>query len=155
MKLRVMLADDHAGFREALRMWLELAPDIEVVAEAADGYSVLQVIGQAKPDVVCMDLNMPGLDGIDTTRQLQSLQPGVKVIGLSAAVELSRVAEIFSAGALGYCVKGCASVELLAAIRMVSRGQNYLSPELGLKDALELAQYAARVAPGPASAPDS
>lgn len=154
MKLRVMLADDHAGFREALRMWLELAPDIEVVAEAADGYSVLQDIGQARPDVVCMDLNMPGLDGVDTTRQLLRMQPGVKVIGLSAAVDLSRVAEMFSAGALGYCVKGCAGVELLAAIRMVSRGQNYLSPELGLKDAVELAQHAPRAASGSANASD-
>lgn len=148
MKLRVMLADDHAAFREALRMWLELAPDIEVVAEANDGHSVLQGVGQAMPDVVCMDLNMPGLNGIETTRQLLSIQPDVKVIGLSAHVDLFRVAEMFSAGALGYVVKGSAGVELLAAIRRVSRNQSYLSPELGLKDAAELARYAMLAVPG-------
>lgn len=148
MKLRVMLADDHVGFREALRMYLELAPDIDVVAEANDGRSVLQGVGQASPDVVCMDLNMPGLDGIETTRQLLIIQPNAKVIGLSASVDLVRVAEMFSAGALGYVLKGSAGAELLAAIRTVSRKQTYLSAELGLKDVTELARYAPRAAPG-------
>ena len=142
MKVRVMLADDHVGFREALRMYLELAPDIEVVAEASDGRNVLQSVDQARPDVVCMDLNMPGLDGIDTTRQLLIIQPHAKVIGLSASVDLVRVAEMFNAGALGYVLKGSAGEELLAAIRSVSHNQRYLSPELGLKDVAELARYA-------------
>lgn len=144
MMLRVMLADDHAVFREALRMYLELAPDMEVVAEASDGRNVLQSVDQARPDVVCMDLNMPGLDGIETTRQLLIIQPNAKVIGLSASVDLVRVAEMFSAGALGYVLKGSAGEELLAAIRSVSNNQSYLSPELGLKDVAELARYAMR-----------
>lgn len=148
MKLRVMLADDHAVFREALRMYLELAPDMEVVAEASDGHSVLRSVSQARPDVVCMDLNMPGLNGIETTHQLLRIQPNVRVIGLSASVDLVRVAEMFSAGALGYVLKGSAGAELLAAIRTVSRKQTYLSAELGLKDAAELARYAPRAAPG-------
>lgn len=148
MKLRVMLVDDHVGFREALRMYLELAPDMEVVAEASDGHSVLQGVSQARPDVVCMDLNMPGLDGIETTRQLLIIQPNVKVIGLSASIDLVRVAEMFSAGALGYVLKGSAGAELLAAIRTVSRKQTYLSAELGLKDVAELVRYAPRATPG-------
>ncbi len=148
MKVRVMLADDHAVFREALRMYLDLAPDIEVVAEATDGRNVLQSVDRARPDVVCMDLNMPGLSGIETTRQLLIIQPNAKVIGLSASVDLVRVAEMFSAGALGYVLKGSAGEELLAAIRSVSNNQSYLSPELGLKDVAELARHAMR-APTP------
>lgn len=141
MKLRVMLADDHAAFCDALCMWLEMAPDIEVVAVAHDGRSLLQGIGLARPDVVCMDLNMPGLDGVQTTRQLLQIQPDAKVIGLSASFDLVRVAQMFSAGALGYVLKGSASVELLTAIRQVNLKQNYFDPGLGVKDVADLAQY--------------
>lgn len=139
--LRVMLADDHAVFRAALRMFLELAADIEVVAEADSGHSVLAGAGAARPDVVCMDLNMPGLDGIETTRQLLSSHPAVKVIGLSASVDLGRVAKLFSAGAIGYLLKGNSGVELLVAIRSVSLNLNFFDPALGIKDAADLAPY--------------
>lgn len=139
MTLRVMLADDHTLFREALRMVLELEPDIEVVAEAENGHRVLECIDQARPDVVCMDLNMPGLNGVETTRRVLSLHPQVKVIGLSAHVDRDRVAEMFRAGALGYVVKGSAGVELLAAIREVSLSRNYFSAELGIRGVADLA----------------
>ncbi|MDO8250204.1 MAG: response regulator transcription factor [Rhodoferax sp.] len=139
MKLRVMLADDHTLFREALRMVLELEPDIEVVAEAENGHRVFECIDQARPDVVCMDLNMPGLDGVETTRRVLSSHPQVKVIALSAHVDRHRVAEMFRAGALGYVVKGSAGVELLAAIRAVRLSRNYFSPELGIKGVADLA----------------
>src|SRR5665647_2651645 len=125
MKLRVMLADDHAAFRDALCLWLEMAPDIEVVAVAHDGHSLLQGVGLARPDVVCMDMNMPGLDGVETTRQLLQIQPDARVIGLSASFDLVRVAQMFDAGAFGYALKGSVGAELLAAIRRVSLKQNY------------------------------
>ena len=141
MKVRVMLADDHALFREALRMVLELAEDIEVVAEAENGHHVLEYVAKARPDVVCMDLNMPGLNGVEATRQLLSTYPNVKVIGLSAHVDLPRVAEICQAGAQGYVVKGSAGGELLAAIRQVHLNQTYFSAELQIKDVAELAPY--------------
>lgn len=141
MKVRVMLADDHALFREALRMVLELATDIEVVAEAESGHDVLEYVAQARPDVVCMDLNMPGLNGVEATRQLLRDHPGIKVIGLSAHGDLPRVAEICRAGALGYVIKGSAGIELLAAIRLVNQNQNYFSPELRIKNIGELAPY--------------
>ncbi|MFZ4537147.1 response regulator [Propionivibrio sp.] len=145
MKLRVLLADDHMLFRTALRMVLELAPDIEVVGEAADGLSVLKAVGECNPDVVCMDLSMPNLDGIEATRQLLAIYPQVKVIGLSAHVEPQRVAQMINAGALGYVLKMDVGSELLPAIRSVSRNQTYLSTELGLQGVTDLAKYAMQV----------
>lgn len=145
MKFRVLLADDHAMFRKALRMALEMASDVEVVGEAANGADVLRLFGESLPDVVCMDLNMPGLNGVETTRQLLALYPEVKVIGLSCHVEPHRVAEMFNAGALGYVVKMSAGTDLLPAIRQVTQNQPYLSAELGIRD---LADLAALAAPG-------
>lgn len=141
MKLRILLADDHALFREALRMVLELEPDIEVVGEAQGGLQVLQAIALAQPDVVCMDVNMPGLNGVETTRELRRLHPEARVVGLSAHVDLARVAEMLDAGALGYVIKGSAGSELMAAIRAASRNETYLSPDLGLADVTDLAAY--------------
>ncbi len=130
MKFRVLLADDHAMFRNALRMALEMAPDVEIVAEAADGRSVLKLFGESRPDVVCMDVNMPGLNGVDATRQLLALHPDVRIVGLSCDAEPRLVAEMIAAGALGYVVKMNAGRDLLPAIRRVSQNQTYLSPEL-------------------------
>lgn len=130
MKLRVLLADDHAMVRKALRMLLETAPDIEVVAEAADGRAVLDVASVFSPDVVCMDINMPGLNGIEATRQLVTAYAKVKVIGLSVHTDVAMVADMIDAGASGYLVKSNAAKELLQAIRQVSREQTYFSPEV-------------------------
>ncbi len=141
MTVRVLLADDHALFRGALRMVLELAPDMEVVGEAENGHQVLACIGAARPDVVCMDLNMPGLDGVQTTQALRLQYPAVRVIGLSAHMDLARVAQLLDAGALGYVVKGSAAAQLLDAIRCASRNESYLSPDLGPHGADTLAAY--------------
>lgn len=142
MKFRVLLADDHAMFRNALRMALEMAPDVEIVAEAADGYAVLNLLGESRPDIVCMDVNMPSLNGVETTRELLALQPDVKVIALSCDVDPRRVAEMIGAGALGYVVKMSAGTDLLPAIRRVSQNQTYLSAELGIRSVADLASYA-------------
>lgn len=142
MKFRVLLADDHAMFRQALRMALETASDVEVVGEAANGADVLRLFGESRPDVVCMDISMPGLNGVEATRQLLALYPEVKVIGLSCYTEPYRVAEMFDAGALGYVVKMSAGADLLPAIRRVSQNQPYLSAELGIQDIADLAAHA-------------
>jgi len=142
MTLRLMLADDHATFREALCLFLELQPDIRVVAEVADGHGVLREFAQSQPDVVCMDVNMQGFSGIEATRELLRQHADARVIGLSAHVELRRVAEMFSAGARGYVIKGSPGADLLAAIRAVGRGEVYLSPELGIASVADLARYA-------------
>ena len=146
MTLRVMLADDHALFRGALSAFLKLHADIEVVAEVGNGLDVLRQFDASRPQVVCMDIGMDGLDGIEATRQLLVMAPDVKVIGLSAQVDLFKVAALFEAGALGYVVKGSAAADLIRAIRMVSQSQNYFDPALEITALAELAPYSARPA---------
>lgn len=141
MKLRVLLADDHPMFRKALRLVLEMASDIEIVGEVADGLGVIAGVGENPPDVVCMDVSMPGLDGVEATRQLLATHPGIKVIALSCYVEPQRVADMLNAGALGYVVKMCAGADLLPAIRRASRGEIYLSAELNIPDLASLPGY--------------
>lgn len=152
MTLRLMLADDHTIFREALSLFLESQDDMQVVTEVADGHDVLQGFARSRPDVVCMDINMRGLSGIEATRRLLREHAGARVIGLSAHVDLSRVADMLQAGALGYVAKGCVGSELLQAIRVVGRGQIYLSPELGVKSVEDLANY---TTPSALSAPST
>lgn len=142
MTLRLMLADDHTVFREALCLFLELQADIRVVAEVADGHGVLREFAQSQPDVVCMDVNMQGFSGIEATRELLRQHAHARVIGLSAHVDLRRVADMFGAGARGYVIKGSPGAELLAAVRAVGHGEVYLSPELGIASVTELARHA-------------
>jgi len=129
-RLRVLLADDHRIFQEALRVLLEADPDIEVVAQVSDGGEVLRVASQCRPDVVCMDIGMPHLNGIEATRRLIAAHRDVKVIGLSAHVDRSFVMEMLDAGAAGYVAKSSAGEELLHAIRVVGRNQSYLCSQV-------------------------
>lgn len=117
MKIRVLIADDHKRFREALRRMLEGAGDIEVVAEVAAGDQVVAGAAHSRPDVVCMDYRMPGMDGIEATRQLVRAFPGVLVIGLSANAEQHFAFEMRKAGAVDYVAKNDAALELVGAIR--------------------------------------
>jgi DNA-binding NarL/FixJ family response regulator len=130
VKVRVLLADDHLPFRKALRLLLEDTPDIEIVAEAVDGPGVIECARQTPLDVVCMDINMPHLDGIEATRQLLFIQPGVKIIGLSAHIDPARVSAMIDAGASAYVVKLRAGKELVQAIHQVCRNETWFSPEL-------------------------
>lgn len=129
-KTRVLLADDHKMFREALRDMLERDPGIEVVAEAGDGIAALDLIRETSPDVAVMDIGMPGLDGIEATRRLAAAHPLVKVVALSAYADPRFVREMLGAGAGGYVVKAAASEELVRAIHAVAGGHTYLSPEV-------------------------
>ncbi len=130
MKVRIMLADDHQIFREALRAMLEREPDLEVVAETGEGLEVVKLARERKPDVVCMDVGMPGMNGIEATRQLLAVLPGVKVIGLSAYQDQRYVVEMMNAGAAGYVTKAEAGSELLRAIAAVRRDRVYLCPDV-------------------------
>ena len=130
MKLRVMIADDHTIFRGALRMVLEADAETDVVAEAADGEEAVQLAATTQPDVVCMDINMPRMNGIEATRQLLAAQPGVKVIGLSAYTDLHFVQEMVDAGAVGFVTKGEAGDSLMFAIPRVMAGETYFCTEV-------------------------
>lgn len=127
--MRILLADDHQLFREALRSLLGKSQDIEVVAETGNGLEVIGLVRDATPDIVCMDISMPGLNGIETTRQIVHTWPHVKVIALSAFSDQRYVMDMMAAGASAYVTKAEAADELLRAIEAVSQNHNYLCPD--------------------------
>ena len=123
--MNICIVEDNRMLLDNLRLLLQGEADMEVVAQAVDGHNVLTQLDAACPDVICMDINMAKLNGIETTRQVLRLQPQVKVIGLSAHVDASLVTIMVQAGAVGYVVKSNACAELLPAIRAVVQGQTY------------------------------
>ena len=130
MATRIFLADDHIMFREALCNLLRTHDRMEVVGQTGDGLQVAPLCSALLPDIVCMDINMPGLDGIASTRQLRELCPQTKVIALSAYTDQRYVLDMLGAGASAYVTKVEASDELLHAIRVVKEGGTYLCPDV-------------------------
>lgn len=128
MSVRILLADDHKIVREGIRALLEKEPDMEVVAEVEDGQRAIKLVQELLPDVVIMDIAMPGLNGIEATRQIVTKYPGVKVLILSIHTDRLLVTESMRAGASGYMLKDCAFEELTSAIHAVVSNQTYLSP---------------------------
>lgn len=129
MNIRVLLADDHRMLLEALRSLLEREQDIAVVGEAHDGLAVFPLVRQEAPDVVVMDIGMPGLNGVEATRRLKVEHPEVKVVALSTYSDSQFVMEMLNAGARGYVTKDAVGAELLRALRAIVQGQVYLCPE--------------------------
>ncbi len=127
MKIRVMLADDHRLFRDGLRTLLEQQADVEVVGVAVDGQSALGQVSICRPNVVLMDVSMPGLNGLEATRHLRTEHPEVAVLMLSMHADHRFVVEALRAGALGYVLKDCEIAELREAIRAVFKRQIFLS----------------------------
>jgi len=130
MKLRVLIADDHVLFREGLRALLVKDPDIEVVAEAGDGYTAVRLAEELLPDVIMMDLTMPEMNGIEATRQIVGNNWNVRVLMLSMESERSFVVAALKAGANGYLLKDSAFAEVTTAIRAIAAGEPYLSPKV-------------------------
>lgn len=128
MTIRVLLADDHTMVRQALRGLLEKDEDISVVAEAKDGAEAVALAQEFAPDIVVMDVGMPNLNGIEATQRLLAMQPGIKVVALSAYHDKRFVLGVLEAGATGYVIKAEAGDELLRAIHSVMGGQTYLCP---------------------------
>lgn len=128
-KTRVMLVDDHALFREGLRMVLETQGDFEVVGEAGSAAEAIQEARKARPDVVLMDITMEG-NGLDATRQMAVAVPQTRVLILTMHESADYLFRALEAGAMGYVVKGTASTELVAALRSVVRGEVYLHPSV-------------------------
>jgi DNA-binding NarL/FixJ family response regulator len=130
MSIRVLLVDDHTMMREGLAALLAGDPDIEVVGQASDGRTALDLVRTLSPDVVVMDVGMAEMNGIETTRCIRAEDDHVKVIALSTHTDKRYVHHMLAAGACGYVVKIAAYDELLRAVRAASLGQTYLSPEI-------------------------
>lgn len=126
-KLRIIIADDHKIFREGLQKILESEPDIDVIAEAGTGVEALRLAEELCPNLMLVDILMPEMNGIEAIRQITEKRPEMLVIVLSMYGEKQLVIEALCAGAKGYLVKECASVELLTAIRNINSGGVYLS----------------------------
>ena len=128
--ITVLLAEDHTIVRKGLCAILSDESDIEVVAEAVDGREAVRLTEQLQPDVVVMDFSMPGLNGLEATRQIKQIISAVKVLILTRHTNKEYIYNILQAGASGYLVKKSAPEELIAAIRAVERGDSYLDPSI-------------------------
>ena len=117
--IRVLIADDHALFRQGLRSLLETVDGIEVAGEAEDGRGILEMAGSLSPDLVLMDIAMPGCDGLEATRRLKARYPGVKILIISMHADHPFVRQALKAGASGYIFKGAPFHELKAALDSV------------------------------------
>ena len=132
-KVRVIIADDHAIVREGVRIILEGQPDIEVVGEATEGRDAINKALQLQPDVVIMDITMPGMSGLEATRQIKHQAPDIKILVLTMHESDEYFFQILNAGASGYFVKGGSSKELISALRAVYQGNVYLYPSMAKK----------------------
>jgi DNA-binding NarL/FixJ family response regulator len=126
MVIRVLLVDDHEMFRNGVAALLKGEADIKVIGEAADGLELLKLAQETDPDVVCMDIGMPKLDGIEATRDLLALLPKVRIIAVSALLDKGYIRDMLNAGAVGYIAKVSAGENLRRAIRTVQQGKTYL-----------------------------
>ena len=128
--MRVVLADDHTLFRAGLRALLEQLPDVQVVAEARDGREAVHMVETHHPDLVLMDIAMPGLNGLEATRRLVKAFPAIRVLILSMHKSEEYVWQALRAGAVGYLLKDAELAELALALTAVTRGETYLSPPI-------------------------
>lgn len=122
-KIRVLLADDHPIVRRGIRSLLQTAPDIEVVAEAKSGQEALNLVSEMAPDVLLLDMEMPGLSGVDVAKQLKAARSGVRVLALSAYDDGQYVRNLLANGAAGYITKEEAPEMIIEAVRGVARGE--------------------------------
>lgn len=135
--IKILIVDDHELVRMGIRHLLVNLPDIQVIAEAENGDAALKQAKAHRPDVVLLDMKMPGMDGWEVTRRLNKCNPNIKIIVLTAATNDPLPTRLLQLGAMGYLTKDSAAEEMVAAIRKVSRGERYLSTEIAQKIALE------------------
>lgn len=145
--IRVLVVDDHLIVREGLSLILETAEGIELAGEAADGAAALQMCRELQPDVVLMDLRMPGMDGLTATRRLAAAQPEIAVIILTTFDEDELMMQGLQAGARGFLLKDTSRVALLEAIRAAAHGQTLLSPAVMQRILAHTAPPAPAIAP--------
>lgn len=132
-KITILLAEDHVVVRESIRQFLEREATFEVVGEAGSGEEAVRMASQLKPDVIIMDISMPGLSGIEATRQVKLLQPSAAVLILTAYDYEQYIFPLLEAGAAGYLLKDVSSHELIGAIKTVYKGEAVLHPAVARK----------------------
>jgi DNA-binding NarL/FixJ family response regulator len=130
MSIRIILADDHTMLREGLRALIEEQPAMTVIAMAEDGRSTVRLAEKLRPDIIVMDISMPGMNGMEATRQILAKDPGIKILALSMHTDRRFVVEMLSAGASGYLLKDCAFEELISALHALADKRTYLSPKI-------------------------
>lgn len=128
--LRIVVADDHRMLRQGLRSFIEAEPDLEVVGEAADGRAALELVDALRPDVLVLDISMPGTNGIRVMRELRQRSGAPRVLVLTAHGETTYVRQMLGAGAAGFVLKRSAAEDLVTAIRTVASGGTYLDPKV-------------------------
>ena len=127
-KIRVLLADDHSVVRQGFRLLLSLQDDIDVIGEAASGSEAVSLCRTLGPDVLILDVQMPGMNGVEATRQIMQEMPGTNILILSMHKDAIYVRETLRAGAKGYLLKDAIDKDLIEAVRAVARGDGFLSP---------------------------
>ena len=145
--IRILLVDDQRLMREGLRILLEMEPDLEVAGEAGDGHAALEAYAAFQPDVVLMDVRMPGMDGVEATWRLREQWPDARVIILTTFDDDEYVFEALRAGALGYLLKDVSGHELAEAVRSVAGGKALIDPSVTRKVMAEFARMAPPVRP--------
>jgi DNA-binding NarL/FixJ family response regulator len=132
-KIKILIADDHAVVREGTRQILEEEPDLEVIAEAADGEEAIKLADTLKPDLAIIDISMPNIDGIEATRQIKTNHPAMSVLILTAYDDDQFIFSLLEAGAAGYLLKSVRGKELVDAVRQVHAGESVLHPSIARK----------------------
>jgi DNA-binding NarL/FixJ family response regulator len=143
-RIRVLIVDDHAMVRRGMRDFLDLHDDLEVVGEAADGAAALEATAELAPDVVIMDLLMPGVDGIAATAEIKARHPAVEVVAITSFIEEDRIAAAIEAGASGVLLKDAEADDLAGAIRAARNGDVYFDPAVAAVVARRLRAGGAR-----------
>ena len=136
-RIGVMLVDDHAVVRMGFRLLLDAAPDMRVVAEANSGEEAMRRIDEARPEVVVMDISMPGIGGLEAVRRILAKEPGARILVLSAHEDAMHARRVLKAGAAGYLTKRSAAEALIQAIREVWQGKTFLEPQIAQELALQ------------------
>lgn len=131
--IRIVLADDHEILRRGFRSIVENEPLVDLVAVAVDGYDLINMVRQHRPDVVLTDIRMPDMDGVEVVRRIRAEYPATGIIAFSMFDDDHLVMDMLGAGALGYVLKGCNKHELLEALRMVHKGHCYFSRPVSAK----------------------
>ncbi len=140
MAIRILLVDDHAVVRQGLRMFLELDPDLEVVAEARNGEEAVALVGEFRPDVVLMDVLMPKMDGLAATQAIRQRFPDTEVLVLTSVLDDASISGAIRNGAIGYLLKDTQAEDLCRAIHQAADGKVQLSPEVATRLAEELCE---------------